>query len=77
MKFINSFSVAIFALTSTVLAWDRSQLKCGEQGFPTEYTLFKNNLKNFSPEQQNIAQKHWDNSYGCDAKNAHLDAAGL
>ncbi|TIB71659.1 hypothetical protein E3Q08_02594 [Wallemia mellicola] len=56
-------------------AFDRSQLKCGEEGFPTEYTLFKNNLQNFTPEEQAKAQKHWDAAYGCEAKNAELDAA--
>lgn len=77
MKFISTISVAILALTSTVLAWDRSQLKCGPEGFPTEYTLFNSNQKNFTPEQQAIAQRHWDDAYGCEAKNAALDAAGL
>ena len=69
--------LSILAAATTALAWDRSQLKCGPEGFPTEYTLFNNNQKNFSPEQATIAQRHWDNAYGCDAKNAQLDAAGL
>ena len=65
MKYFTVAFLTFLTLLSLIAA---KKLKCGPEGYPIEYDLFENNLKNFTPEQGDIARQRFDNAYGCDAK---------